>query len=353
MSQFDSIISRARSNPKHIVLAEGGDERVIEGGLRAARDGLAVVTILGDPDNIRPTLKEFGGDVSTINVIEPDKSPARRGYADTFYQLRKHKGVDEKSAESAVSDPLIFADLMVREGDAAGSLGGATRTTADVVRTAFQVIGIDNRYSLVSSFFIMLLEEEFHDFKGSILFADCALIVDPDEEQLVQIASATADSANTLLNLDPKLAMLSFSTRQSAGHQLVDKVDNAARRLKELRPDIPVEGGIQFDASFVPEIGNQKAPESAVAGNANVMIFPDLNSGNIGYKIAERIGKAKAIGPILQGLAKPANDLSRGCGAEDIYRMIAVTSVQAQVTDQKKNQLSRTSLAGNNNDRRQ
>lgn len=334
MTQFDSIINRARSDPKHIVLAEGEDERVIEGGLRAVRDGLAVVTVLGDPDKIRPTIKKFGGDVSTIDVIEPDKSPARDGYADTFYQLRKHKGVDEKSTRSAVSDPLIFADLMVREGDAAGSLGGALRTTADVVRTAFQVIGIDDRYSLVSSFFIMLLEEEFHDVKGSILFADCALVVDPDEEQLVQIASATADSANTLLNLDPKLAMLSFSTRQSADHQLADKVDNAARRLKELRPDIPVEGGIQFDASFVPEIGNLKAPESAVAGNANVMIFPDLNSGNIGYKIAERIGKAKAIGPILQGLAKPANDLSRGCSAEDIYRMIAVTSVQAQAADQ-------------------
>ena len=330
MNQFEAIIARAHSDPKHIVMAEGQDPRVVKAGLRAQQDGIAHITFLGRVDAVRSAMCAAGYVGNDILVVDPETAPNAEAYAQTLVNLRKEKGIDLAAARQEVNDPLVYANLMVRSGDAAGSIAGAVRTTADVVRYALQLIGPDDRYSLVSSFFIMVMEESFHDFKGCMIFADCALVVDPDEDQLAQIASATADSASALLNLDPKVAMLSFSTRRSAEHDLVEKVDNATNRLKALRPDLPVEGGIQFDAGIVPEIGNQKAPGSSVAGRANVLVFPDLNSGNIGYKIAERIGKAKAIGPILQGLAKPANDLSRGCSIDDIYSMIAVTGVQAQ-----------------------
>ena len=207
-------------------------------------------------------------------------------------------------------------------------------TTPDVVRSALQIIGTDKRYAMVSSFFIMLMCEDHHDYQGGMIFADCGLVVDPGEDELAHIAEAAADNARGLLNLEPRIAMLSFSTRRSADHHHVDKVENAAAKLKARRPDLMIEGGLQFDAGIVPEIAAKKAPGSDVAGQANVLIFPDLNSGNIGYKIAERIGRAKALGPILQGLARPANDLSRGCSADDVYRMIAITVAQAQACDE-------------------
>jgi phosphate acetyltransferase len=213
-----------------------------------------------------------------------------------------------------------------------GSVAGAWHTTGDVVRSALQVIGVDKRYSLVSSFFLVLMYEDFHPVKGGVIFADCGLVVSPSEDELAQIAAAAADSTQNLLNVEPKIAMLSFSTRGSAKHPDVEKVENATKRLREMRPDVLVESAIQFDAAFVPEVAKIKAPGSDVAGQANVFIFPDLNSGNIGYKIAERVGQVRAIGPIMQGLAKPANDLSRGCDAEAVYGMITVTVVQAQTT---------------------
>jgi phosphate acetyltransferase len=330
VKQFDDLIARAQSAPKHIVLAEGQDPRVVDGAVRALQEKVATVTLLGPIDEVRALTRAAGDTEDQILIIDPTQAANHDAYAAEFFEIRKHKGLNLSTAQNAVKNPLNYANMMVRTGDADGSVAGARNTTGNVVLSALQVIGVDKRYSLVSSFFLMMMCEDFHTKKGGVVFADCGLVVAPDEDELAQIAAAAADSARLLLNVDPKIAMLSFSTRGSAQHPDVTKVENAAARVRELRPDLSVEPAIQFDAAFVPEIAALKAPESEVAGSANVFVFPDLNSGNIGYKIAERIGRAKAIGPIMQGLAKPANDLSRGCDADAVYGMIAVTVVQAQ-----------------------
>lgn len=330
MKQFDDLIARAQSAPKHIVLAEGQDPRVVDGAVRALQEKVATVTLLGPIDEVRALARAAGDTEDQLHIVDPQQAAKHDAYAAEFFEIRKHKGLNLSTAQNAVKNPLNYANMMVRTGDADGSVAGARNTTGNVVLSALQVIGVDKRYSLVSSFFLMMMCEDFHTKKGGVVFADCGLVVAPDEDELAQIAAAAADSARLLLNVDPKIAMLSFSTRGSAQHPDVTKVENAAARVRELRPDLSVEPAIQFDAAFVPEIAALKAPESEVAGNANVFVFPDLNSGNIGYKIAERIGRAKAIGPIMQGLAKPANDLSRGCDADAVYGMIAVTVVQAQ-----------------------
>jgi len=330
VKQFDDLIARAQSAPKHIVLAEGQDPRVVDGAVRALQEKVATVTLLGPIDEVRALARAAGDTEDQLHIVDPQQAAKHDAYAAEFFEIRKHKGLNLSTAQNAVKNPLNYANMMVRTGDADGSVAGARNTTGNVVLSALQVIGVDKRYSLVSSFFLMMMCEDFHTKKGGVVFADCGLVVAPDEDELAQIAAAAADSARLLLNVDPKIAMLSFSTRGSAQHPDVTKVENAAARVRELRPDLSVEPAIQFDAAFVPEIAALKAPESEVAGNANVFVFPDLNSGNIGYKIAERIGRAKAIGPIMQGLAKPANDLSRGCDADAVYGMIAVTVVQAQ-----------------------
>jgi phosphate acetyltransferase len=329
---FDDLIARAKSAPKHIVLAEGQDPRVVEGAVRALQEEIATLTLLGPVDEVRTLARAAGDTEDRISIIDPLEAAKREHYAAEFYEMRKAKGLTLERAREAVNNPLNYANLMVRAADADGSVAGARHTTGDVVRSALQVIGVDKRYSMVSSFFLMMMYEDFHPVKGGVVFTDCGLVVDPDADELAQIAAAAADSTRFLLNLDPKIAMLSFSTRGSAKHPDVTKVEKAAARLKELRPDLAVEPAIQFDAAFVPEIAATKAPGSDVAGQANVFVFPDLNSGNIGYKIAERVGRVKAIGPIMQGLANPANDLSRGCDADAVYGMIAVTVVQAQNT---------------------
>ena len=330
MKPFDDLVERAQNNPKHIVMAEGEDPRVVEGAIRAVNSGVSTVTLLGQKEKIMALLDLAAIEDDRIQVVDPTASKYNEVFVNELVTLRKHKGMTEEKACAEIVKPQNFANLMVRLGYADGSVAGAQLTTADVVRSAIQIIGVDKRYSMISSFFIMMLCEPFHDMKGALVFADCGLVVAPSEEELTQIGIAAADSAASLLALDPRIAMLSFSTKGSADHPHVDKVNFAANRIKSLRPDLHVDGDLQLDASIVPSVSESKAPDSDVAGHANVLIFPDLEAGNIGYKMAERIGKAKAIGPVLQGLARPANDLSRGCDSDAVFRMIAVTVVQAQ-----------------------
>jgi len=330
MNALDDLLRRARSDPRHIVLAEGEDRRVIEGAERIVREGIASITLLGREKVIRDRAAECGIPDLPVAIVSPVDSEHTEDYARSIYAIRKHKGVTLDDARKMAADPLLFANTMVRLGDAGGSVAGACHTTADTVRAAIQMLGMRAGYSLVSSFFIMLFCEPHHTLERALIFADCGLVVEPDSAELAQIAIVSADTARTMLGIQPRVAMLSFSTHGSARHPLADKVIAATESVRELRSDILIEGEVQLDVGIVPEISARKAPDSRIAGRANVLIFPDLQAGNIGYKLVERLANAVAIGPILQGLAKPANDLSRGCSADDVYRVTAVTVVQAQ-----------------------
>jgi len=327
MTSLNDIIDVARADRRHIVLPEGADPRIAAAAVRASRDGIADVTLLGNEAAVR----DAGGDAKWVQIVDPQSSPDLLKYADTLLDLRRHKGMDVESARLAAQDPLTFAQLMVRSGDGDGSVSGAVHPTADVIRSAIQIIGATEAGGTISSFFVMIFDQDFHDPKRTLVFADCAINIDPTGKQLADIAVASADNARAFLQVEPKVAMLSFSTYGSAKHDHVDIVTQATQLIKGQRPDMHVDGDLQFDAALMPAIGSKKAPGSSVAGAANVFVFPNLNAGNIGYKIAERLGQAKAIGPILQGLAKPANDLSRGCSTDDVYYLIAATVVQAQV----------------------
>lgn len=325
MSVLDAIFATARRGKHRICLSEGEDPRVVEAALRAARDGLAQVQLVGDAATIRARI----GDAN-IAVWDPSSSDRREAYAQAYHELRKHKGVDEEKARAAMMDPLGFAAMAVRLGDADGTIGGAVATTSDTVRAALQIIGRAPDVSVVSSCFLMLLGPP-HD--RPVAFADCGLILQPTAEELASIALASADTLKALAGADPKVAMLSFSTKGSVpegAHESLGRIREAIAHVTDRRPDLPIDGELQFDAAIMPEIGARKAPGSAVAGSANVFVFPSLSAGNIGYKIAQRIGGAVALGPILQGLAKPANDLSRGCSADDVYQMIAITAAQVR-----------------------
>lgn len=331
MKALDDLLDRAKADPRHIVLAEGEDPRIIEGAASAHDAGFARITLIGGAERIQAELLARGFEDLPIAIVDPATSPLLDPLAAELYALRRHKGMDAAKAKETAANPLYFAALMVRIGHADGCIGGAVATTAETVRAAIQVIGIDPRYRLVSSYFLMMFCEPHHDdLDDALIFADCALVVEPDEEELKEIAIATADSAKALLGIEPRIAMLSFSTSGSARHSRVDKVVAATMRARIARPDLAIEGDVQLDASLVPDISRRKVKDSTVHGRANVLIFPNLESGNIGYKIAERLGKAIAIGPILQGLAHPANDLSRGCSATDVFRLIAITAIQAQ-----------------------
>lgn len=330
MKAINRIIDRARANPGRIVLCEADDPRVLQAALRATREGTARIVLVGDRTRITALADNEAIDLSGMELVDPADSPRAADYARTLFSLREKKGMSLAQAQLEVLKPLTFANLMVHLGDADGSVAGAVHTTADVVRTAIQIIGVDKAFKLVSSFFLMMMCEPFHNLKGGLIFSDCGLVVDPNAEELSEIAMAAADSAQNLLAEAPRVAMLSFSTSGSAKHAAVDKVVAAAERVKSLRPGLAIDGDVQLDAAIVADIANRKLPDSQVKGKANVLIFPNLEAGNIGYKLAERVGGAVAIGPLLQGLAKPANDLSRGCSAEDVFHVIAVTVVQAQ-----------------------
>ena len=331
MSLFDSILDQARGRLKRIVLPEGDDSRIVEGAVRAFNDKIAQPVLLGDASTIEPMLKALGSSSDNIEIVDPRQSARTKDYARVYHELREHKGVTEETALATLRDDrLIYAALMVRLEDAHGTIGGAVNTTSDTVRTALQIIGRAEGVRTVSSFFLMLLEKEHHGTARILMFADCALIVQPNIEELAEIALSSSRSFKSLVDDSPRVAMLSFSTAGSAVHKRAVHVKEATEQVRKLDPDLIVDGELQFDAAMMPEISAKKAPDSVLKGDANIFIFPSLEAGNIGYKVAQRIGAADAIGPILQGLAHPANDLSRGCSAEDVYRLLAVTAVQAE-----------------------
>lgn len=336
MKALNRIIDHARARPGRIVLSEADDPRILAAAERAVREGIAHITVVGERTAIRQCAEDVDVDLAGIELVDPADSPLTPAFADALHALRRHKGLSVDDARRAVLDPLCFANLMLRLGHAEGSVAGAVRTTADVVRTAIQIVGPDPSFKLVSSFFLMMLCEPFHSLKGGLIFSDCGLVVDPDAEALSEIAMAAADSARSLLMEEPRVAMLSFSTGGSAKHAAVDKVADAARRVRAQRPGLAIDGDVQLDAAIVAEIANRKIPDSQVRGCANVLVFPNLEAGNIGYKLAERVGGAVAIGPLLQGLAKPANDLSRGCSADDVFHVIAVTVVQGHAAEARR-----------------
>ncbi len=328
MEVLDRIARTCRAAAPRIVLSEGGDVRVVEAACRAAADGLARISIVGTRDRFEELSKGHAG-ADRVEVFDPATSDLTPRYADAYLELRRHKGMDATRARETMETRLGFAAMMVRSGDADGTIGGAVATTADTVRTALQVIGKAPDTDVVSSYFLMVLAEPF---SHPVIFADCGLVIEPDAGELASIAIASSRSLNALTGETPRVGMLSFSTKGSVpakAHPSLQRIQEATRLVQSRAPDLPIDGELQFDAAILPEIAAKKAPGSPIGGQANVLIFPDLNAGNIGYKIAQRLGGAVALGPILQGLAKPANDLSRGCSAEDIYRMIAITGAQA------------------------
>ena len=329
MDTLTSIIESAKLVRRRIVLSEGEDQRVIEAAFRANNTQLANPILIGDEGLIKKKIRSLGSNPDEVEIINPKSSSKLEKYAEEYAILRKNRVLPLEEAMVQVVEPLNFSAMMVRLEDADGTIGGAVETTSKTVSAALKIIGKAEGINTVSSFFLMILDKPYHPKNTALIFSDCGLVIEPTAIQLTEIAKSSIQSYNTLIGGDPKVAMLSFSTQGSARHKRVRLVTDATSMLKSDIPHIKVDGELQFDAAFVPSVSEKKTNGSALEGEANIMIFPNLDAANIGYKIAERLGGARAIGPILQGLCRPANDLSRGCSVNDIYDLIAVTAVQA------------------------
>jgi phosphate acetyltransferase len=329
MDVLRHLIERAQSVRKRILLPESGDLRTLQAARAIADQGIASVALLGDAAEVRGNAAKAGLDLSDLPVINPAGYPQFESFAETLYELRQAKGLTRPQAAELLHNPLYFGTMMVYRGEMDGMVAGAINTTGDVLRPALQIIKTGRGFKSVSGAFLISVPDCALGADGLFVFADCAVNINPDAATLAEIGVQAAHTAKNLIGLDPVVAFLSFSTKGSAKHELADKVIEAVRIARELDPSLPIDGELQADAALIEAVGRQKAPGSPVAGQANVLVFPDLQSGNIGYKLVERLAGAAAVGPVLQGLAKPVNDLSRGCQPSDIVNMAAITALQA------------------------
>ena len=330
MSLMNQIVERAKANKQRIVLPEGTEERTLKAANQLLADEVAELILIGNPDEIMGLAKEWGLEhIGKATIINPADHPKKEEYAQLLCELRKKKGMTIEEARKLVENPLYLGCLIIKAGDADGQLAGAKNTTGDVLRPALQIIKTTPGITCVSGGMLMLTQAPECGENGVLFVGDVAVTPMPDANQLAQIAVCTAQTAKAVAGIDPRVAMLSFSTKGSAKHEVVDKVTEALAIAKEMAPELKIEGELQADAALVPRIGQSKAPGSEIAGYANVLVFPCLEVGNIAYKLVERLGHATAIGPVLQGIARPVNDLSRGCSIDDIYNMVAITAMQA------------------------
>jgi phosphate acetyltransferase len=331
MDLIQKIKEKSRLLQKRIVLPESTEERTLKAADIILRDQIAKVILIGPRNKILEHASNHNlQHIAKAQIVDPDNHPKKDAYIDLFVQLRQKKGMTKEKAAELVIDPLYLSTLMIKNGDADGEVAGAMNATGNVLRPAFQIVKTLPGISVVSGAFIMILKDKKFGEDGILIFADCAVHPSPTANELAEIAVSTSKTAKSIAGLEPRVAMLSFSTKGSASHEEVEKITKATQIAKEMEPQLDIDGELQADAAIIPAIGQKKAPDSKIAGKANVLVFPDLNSGNICYKLVQRLAHAEAIGPILQGMAAPINDLSRGCSAEDIVSLVAITSNQAE-----------------------
>ena len=336
MDIIKNIIENAQKHRKHVVLPEGLEERTLRAADYVLANDIARLTLIGDPEKITVKADALGlTNIGKANILDPLNNPKKSEYVDLMMDLRKSKYLSRADAEHLIENPLYLATLMIKAGDADGEVAGAANSTSNVLRPAFQYVKTLPGISVVSGAFFMLLKDKTYGHDGVLVFADCAVHPNPTDRELAEIAVITAKTARNIGGFEPKVAMLSFSTKGSASHEMVDKVVRATQIARELKPDLKIDGDLQLDAAIVPSIGKSKAPDSEIAGYANVLIFPTLESGNIGYKLVQRLAGAETVGPILQGMAAPINDLSRGCSVDDIAGVVAITAVQCTTNTPK------------------